>query len=432
MKIALQKRWIAAFLFMLLLLIAMFGIGYSYSGVEGRSAAGGLMIALLLLGIFFSCGSMFYFLRFKKEISGKAAGLKEAAARLKTVAEDITISAGKSGEASRLAADTSRRLASSVHEHCIDARNNLKAAGVLNGIIHQVSGVFEEYLSDFKTVVFGMKDLNHILSQVARNAEVASQGARQASELVKVVSSKNKQNLAGIEKIKASTNDAAERIKVLGGRSREISNIVKIIDEIAVQTNLLALNSAIEASRSGNQPKSGYAEVSDEVRKLADRTASATAEIAGLITSMQEDIQATAQVIAGGTKIVAEEYELAEQACEALESIRRVMTGICIQIDQISSQTRQAEAAGEMMSTIIDRAGGISEANSVSVKEIKEKSIVLCRLVESSSAKTQENDRVAAETSDITHRLNAQIEELVVFSRPLKEVSAVLEKEYQA
>ncbi len=93
----------------------------------------------------------------------------------------------------------------------------------------------------------------------------------------------------GMSNLSSDMQDAAQMINSLNTRAAEVGGIIGIIAEISEQTNLLALNAAIEAARAGEAGR-GFAVVADEVRGLSLKTAQATANIAGLIKQIQEEV----------------------------------------------------------------------------------------------------------------------------------------------
>ena len=110
-----------------------------------------------------------------------------------------------------------------------------------------------------------------------------------------------------MQRIRGEVQAISKKIKSLGDRSLEISEIVNTIEDIASQTNLLALNAAIEAAGAG-EAGLRFAVVADEVRKLAERSAKATKDIATLIKNVQAETQEAIVVMEQGTQEVESGY----------------------------------------------------------------------------------------------------------------------------
>ncbi|MEO1585520.1 MAG: methyl-accepting chemotaxis protein [Planctomycetota bacterium] len=144
------------------------------------------------------------------------------------------------------------------------------------------------------------RDAQQLTGTVAMVSQKAGEMSHEADTMRQLVGESSREAASGVERIAASVSDieslasqiqrTATAIAGLGARSDEIGEVTQVIDDIADQTNLLALNAAIEAARAGEHGR-GFAVVADEVRKLADRTTTATAEIAGSIRAIRSETE---------------------------------------------------------------------------------------------------------------------------------------------
>jgi methyl-accepting chemotaxis protein len=185
-----------------------------------------------------------------------------------------------------------------------------------------------------------VEELTVSMKQVSNNAEASAEAARRALDAAEQGNRSVRDTLEGMQRIRASVQATAKKIKSLGDRSLEISDIVKVINDITEQTNLLALNAAIEAARAGEAGR-GFAVVADEVRKLAEHSRTATKDISALIKSIQAETNEAVVVMEEGTKEVEIGARLADQAGKALEAISSVVRQSAELVQEISLASKQ-------------------------------------------------------------------------------------------
>jgi methyl-accepting chemotaxis protein len=185
-----------------------------------------------------------------------------------------------------------------------------------------------------------VEQLTVSMKQVSNNAEASAEAARRALDAAEQGNRSVHDTLEGMQRIRSSVQATAKRIKALGDRSLEISEIVNVINDITEQTNLLALNAAIEAARAGEAGR-GFAVVADEVRKLAEHSRNATKDIAALIKAIQAETNDAVVVMEEGTKEVEIGAKLADQAGKALEAISNVVRQSAELVQEISLASKQ-------------------------------------------------------------------------------------------
>ncbi len=185
-----------------------------------------------------------------------------------------------------------------------------------------------------------VEELTVSMKQVSNNAEASAEAARRALDAAEQGNRAVRDTLEGMQRIRASVQATAKKIKSLGDRSLEISEIINVINDITEQTNLLALNAAIEAARAGEAGR-GFAVVADEVRKLAEHSRSATKDIAALIKAIQAETNEAVVVMEEGTKEVEGGAQLADQAGRALDAISNVVRQSAELVQEISLASKQ-------------------------------------------------------------------------------------------
>lgn len=188
------------------------------------------------------------------------------------------------------------------------------------------------------------QDMADSIARVGDNITHMVAAADQASERARHGQTVVGDATQGIQAISRTVLETAQVVSNLGRQSEEIGRIVSVIKDIADQTNLLALNAAIEAARAGEQGR-GFAVVADEVRKLAERTASATNEISSTIQNIQQETARAVAAMEQGSQEVNQGVEMAQQVGQAIVSINEVVSSLSAMIHDIDRIRAEQEIA---------------------------------------------------------------------------------------
>ncbi|MDX8367341.1 methyl-accepting chemotaxis protein [Cytobacillus sp. IB215665] len=183
-----------------------------------------------------------------------------------------------------------------------------------------------------------------------------------------------------IKQLGDQTNNASESMTQLGIRSKEIENIVNVINDIADQTNLLALNASIEAARAGEQGK-GFAVVADEVRKLAESTALSTKNIAELTSHIQGEISSALNETTKSSSLVDKGIELSAETTSKINNNLLIMEQEQEEVNSVLQAINEQTAfSKEVIQQINDTKFVFDEINETILKHIEDAEIVDSKL----------------------------------------------------
>ena len=222
------------------------------------------------------------------------------------------------------------------------------------------------------------------LTQAATSLNQLSQMAQKANESAELAVRSTRQALSTVDKTVRGINESRDviretekRIKRLGERSQEISQVVGIINSIAERTGLLALNASMQATAAGEAGR-GFALVAEEVKRLSENARDATREISTLVSSIQSETSETVLAMNGAITQVVDLSRLADQAGTEMKHTQEATEDLAINVRNIAATSVEQAQAGQ---TLQARAVTIQQSSREATRQLTAQNDVTNKLV---------------------------------------------------
>lgn len=314
----------------------------------------------------------------RDQIQGSAMQFLESSHSQVSSLEEISSAISQMNSSLKGVAESVENLSASSEQTSSSIMEMAVSSEEVSGHIKSLSSSVDETASSITEMVSSIQQVDHSIEQLGeliadtagsikqmegsiRQVEKTAASSHNLSEQVRSNAEMGMKSVEmtidGMERIRSTVHRASEVISKLGSSSEEIGKILTVIDDVAEQTNLLALNAAIIAAQAGEHGK-GFAVVAEEIRELAERTATSTKEIDTLIKAVQRDVANAVQTMKGGSNTVEEGVHLSVQAGENLKKI-------------LDSARTSADMAKEIAGATVEQSRGIQSTN-LTIEQVRE------------------------------------------------------------
>lgn len=260
-------------------------------------------------------------------------------------------------------------VASSSEELTASAGQTTKATEHITSSIETFSNGNENQSEMVEQSAAHLKQMNQGLNEVAETSDVITASSVQSKTVAETGGQLVEQTVGQMKTIDHSVKEAEGVINGLEHKSKDITNILGVINGIADQTNLLALNAAIEAARAGESGR-GFSVVAEEVRKLAVQSSDSAKEIEKLVNEIVSEIETSQNMFKAVNEEVKNGLTITDQTKESFSQINEQTAEIAARMNEMNTTVRELSKGSEQISKAVNEIADVSRESSASIQDI--------------------------------------------------------------
>lgn len=271
-----------------------------------------------------------------------------------------------------------KRVADSTKELGETTRFVTETAGVINRYSEDITGAIEEIHNGMNVQTENAQECLQKTDSLSDKIQIIS---RKVEEIEKLIQATDEKILHGIdtmlilgeraEQTNIKTDKVEESIVLLQEEFKQIESFVETINSISAETNLLSLNASIEAARAGESGR-GFAVVAEQIRKLAEGSAKAAAEIQKTVGEIQEQAQVSVDDARGAKEMVELQTKAVEEIRIAFAGMQKYMAEVIAQMKEIAANTEKADEERNATLQAIENISAIIEETAASAAVVNE------------------------------------------------------------
>ncbi|MEK5500471.1 HAMP domain-containing protein [Bacillus glycinifermentans] len=298
-------------------------------------------------------------------------------------------------------------VASSSEQLTASADQTSKATEHITMAIEQFSNGNESQSEKVETSSQQLTQMNKRLLEMSKVSAAITDSSAQSTQIAGAGGDLVQQTVGQMNSIDQSVKQAESVVKGLEGKSKDITAILRVINGIADQTNLLALNAAIEAARAGEAGR-GFSVVAEEVRKLAEQSASSAKEIEGLIQEIVQEIGKSLDMFQAVNREVQSGLTITDETDKSFKQIYNMTNEIAEKLKDMNAAVEQLSAGSEEVAEAVEEIADVSRESSGSIQDIAASAEEQLASMEEISSSAATLEQMAEELRDLTTKFKIE------------------------